>query len=369
MEILQFGLNTNLGGIEIYLKTLWSHLDHSRYHFSFVYMADTDELPCFYEELKQGGCDFYRVTPRRVSVRRNRKEMSELFATHAFDILHFNSNTLSYIFPIAAAVKNGCGVIVHGHSSATARAIPRVLHTVHRAGLRHMDVVRIAVSSAAGKWFFGNDDFTVFLNGIETEKFRFREEDRNETRREANCTDRLVIGHVGTFIPAKNHKFMIEILERTVRFRPDAVLWLIGDGDSSEIRRLANEKGLSDRVVFWGKRTDLPRLYAGMDVFLFPSLFEGFGLVLLEARCEGLPCLVSDRVPGEAKTFADSIFPYSLDAPAEDWARELLKVAECRKEDRAACRFDIVKAGFSIEEEAKRMEALYERMKSGEVPK
>ena len=361
MEILQFGLNGNLGGIEIYLKTLWSHMDHTRFHFSFI-VSKSNVPPCFYEEFKAGGCDFYSITPRRVSVRQNRKEVFELFNTHRFDLLHFNSNTLSYILPIEAAVKNGCKVIVHGHNAETARTIPRLLHGVNKRRLRKLDVNRVAVSSAAGKWFFGNDAYSVFLNGIETEKFRFTEKNREESRQEANCTDRLVIGHVGTFMPSKNHAFIIEIFENVIKRNPNAVLWLIGDGNSDGIRRLVNEKGLSDKVVFWGRRTDLPRLYAGMDVFLFPSLFEGFGLVLLEAGCEGVPCLVSDCVPDEARNSANNIFSCSLNESADVWAKKLLKAAACQKKDRTACHSEIAKAGFSIEQEVSKMEKLYKSL-------
>lgn len=364
MEIVQFGLGNNLGGIETYLRTLWTHIDHERFHFSFINMKGADSIPCFYEEFKKGGCDFYKITPRRVSPKRNKKEMFELFEKHKFDVLHFNSNTLSYMLPVEAAVKNGCKVIVQGHNSETARIIPKTLHVINKKRLQNLDVERIAVSSMAGKWFFGNGDFSVYLNGIDTGKFKFTEENRNSIRREANCTDKLVIGHVGSFLPAKNHKFIIEIFEKTVSLNPNAVLWLIGDGDSSEIQGITKEKGLEDKVVFWGRRTDLEKLYAGMDVFLFPSIFEGFGLVIAEAICEGVPCLVSDCIPNEAKTFSENIFSYSLDKPAEDWAKKLLDAAKHQKNDRSVCHLEIAKAGFSIEEVAKRMERLYESLAS-----
>lgn len=362
MEIVQFGLNSNLGGIEVYISTLWKYLDHDCFHFSFIDMTGENDHPYWYEKFKEGGCNFYKVTTRRASARRNRKEIFELFATHKFDVLHFNSNTLSYIFPIEAAVRNGCRVIVHGHNSETARTISRILHSINKKRLRKFDVERIAVSSAAGRWFYGNDDFTVCLNGIETQKFCFTEENRKDSRQEADCADKLVIGHVGSFLPAKNHTFVVDVFEQAVKLNPDAVLWLIGDGDSREIRGIVKEKGLEDKVIFWGRRTDLPRLYAGMDVFLFPSLFEGFGLVIAEAACAGVPCVVSDCIPDEARNIAGCVFSCSLNESAQAWARKLLETAKPQKRDRTACYLDIAKAGFSIEDEAKRMEELYCRL-------
>ena len=142
MKIIQLGLSNNLGGIEIYIKTMWDQIDRERFHFSFIDMTGENDRPCFYDELKKGGCDFYKITPRRVSPSRNREEMFELFEKHKFDVLHFNANTLSYMLPIEAAVKNGCKAIVHAHSSKTARIVPRTLHAWRENGFTGTEIFR-----------------------------------------------------------------------------------------------------------------------------------------------------------------------------------------------------------------------------------
>ena len=366
-DVLQFGLGANLGGVEIYIKTLWDYMDHNEYRFHFIDTTEEGKRPCFYEELQRKGCKFYKITPRRISIKRNQEDIDRLFRENHFDFMHFHTNTLSYSYPIESAIKNNCKVIVQSHNSETTGKLTKIMHILHRKKLQRKDVYRIAVSKDAGTWLFGNADFSVYLNGIETEKFRFHEENRAAIRKELNSENNLVIGHVGAFLRAKNHRFVIEIFEKALQLEPRAVLWLVGDGNSSEIKLLAEEKGLTDKVQFLGKRTDLPKLYAGMDAFLFPSLFEGFGLVIAEAVCEGLPCLISDCIPQEA-IISDSVQAYSLNASAESWAKKLLDSAQSFSKDRTVCSREVAEAGFSVQAEVARIEKLYETVLSEQQP-
>ena len=117
IEILQFGLGSNLGGIESYMKKIWDNIDREKYHYSFVDMTGYVEIPCYYEYFKQTGCNFYKITPRNVSIIQNIKDFNDLFEGHRFDIFHFSVNTLSYMLPVSIALKHNVKVLVHSRCS------------------------------------------------------------------------------------------------------------------------------------------------------------------------------------------------------------------------------------------------------------
>lgn len=369
IEILQFGLGANRGGIETYLKKIWDHIDHSRFHFNFINMTGEGSQPCFYEELKASGCAFYPVTPRSVSPRKNQEDLRRLFRERHFDILHFNVNTLSYMYPVEAALRADCKVLVHSRSNGLINnsRFTKLLHEINKRRLGHMDVTRIAVSKMAGEWLFGRTPFRVYPNGIAAEQFAFDPENRKRVREETGCTGKRVIGHVGAFIPAKNHRFMVEAFEELSRHDPDAVLWLIGDGGGrAEIERLVREIGLQEKVLFFGNRKDMPALYAGMDMLWLPSLHEGFPNVILEAQCEGLPCLISDCIPQDALV-ADNTFSFGLDQPLNQWANKIEEALLAQKEKREECWRELEERGFSAKDEVKRIEALYSSILCGDT--
>lgn len=360
IEILVFGLSTNQGGIETYLKKIWDNINHQEFHFSFIDITGEKEKPCFFDELHKTGCDFYKITPRNVSRKRNKAELQELFKKHHFDILHYNVNTLSYIMPVKIALQNGCKVLVHSRNAgASYNILTRTFHTVNKIMLQKLDIKRIAVSDLAGKWLFGSSDYDVYHNGIDIDRFTFSEKSRNEIRKKYNCENKFVIGNVGAFAPAKNHKFMVEVFEEIKKIKPNAVLWFVGDGAMREgIERIVHEKKLSDDILFLGIQKDMPAIYSGMDIFWLPSLFEGYPNAVLEAECEGLPCLISDCIPQDVRIMDNSV-SFSLSETKQDWASKLFEVYELGHDNREVCAKKVEHMGASIKKEIQKIETLY----------
>ena len=227
-----------------------------------------------------------------------------------------------------------------------------------------MDVKRIAVSTQAGKWLFGNSNFDLFHNGVDTKKFTFSSNARKAIRIDNMLSDELVIGHIGAFLPVKNHIFVVDLFKEFYKRHPDTRLWLIGEGYLKEnIQNLVREEGMSEVVSFFGNYEDMSSVYAGMDVLLLPSLFEGFPNVVLEAQSEGLPCLLSDRITDEVVLF-DSAKRLSLDDTKQVWLDELESVYQKRsfmREDAAAV---VDRKGYSVNVEVKRIEKLYSSLAS-----
>ena len=359
-EVLVFGLSTNRGGIETYLLKIWQHIDHARYHFSFIDMTGEGNKPCFYDELSADGCDFYKITPRKESIIENRRDIRNLFKRHRFDILHFNVNTLSYIYPIKVALKYNCKVIVHSRNSNTQLySLAGILHKLNRIRISKMDIHRIAVSQAAGEWLFGTQKFDVYHNGVDVERFRYDSNNRLIIRREQECENSFVIGHVGVMLPVKNHSFMIDVFKRVIEKDPTAMLWFIGDGPlRTELENKVKNQKLDRSILFLGKRNDLPLLYSGMDVLWLPSEYEGYPNVVAEAFCAGLPCLVSSKVPQDVL-----VGDYSIILPLEKveiWANSLLEMKKIKDLDRENAHERMRMKGASVEDEILRIQNLYE---------
>jgi glycosyltransferase involved in cell wall biosynthesis len=137
----------------------------------------------------------------------------------------------------------------------------------------------------------------------------------------------FVIGHVGRFMAQKNHDFLIDLAAQVCRRLPHAHVLLVGDGP---LRPAMEDKvarfGLTQQVRFTGIRTDMPRLMRGaMDAFLFPSLYEGMGMVVLEAQAAGLPCLITDTLPEEVAIIPELVRRLPLSAGAAEWAKAVIE--------------------------------------------
>ena len=179
-------------------------------------------------------------------------------------------------------------------------------------------------------------------------------------------TDAFVIGHVGRFAPQKNHQFLLKIVAEIAQQEPNTRLLLVGTGSlRSDIEQQLDQLGLTDKVIFAGVRSDVPRLMLGaMDVFLFPSFYEGLGLVLIEAQAAGLPCVISDVVPEEADVVESLMKRLSLSHSASKWARVVLAQ---KKASLPIKQFDALSilqkdSPFSIEISAEKLTNIYSNL-------
>lgn len=360
IRVLHYGISQNRGGIETYLYKLWSNIDHSKFHFDFI---DTNlDNPCFYDEFNKLGSNFYKITHRNISLIKNRRDLQELFERESFDIFHCHLNTLSYIEPIRTALKYGCKVIVHSRSAGTSNSIiTNSLHHFHSLILPRDKIKMVAVSDLAGKWLFGKAaNFQTINNGIDIERFQFSIKNRRKLRNELNLKDKFVVGNVGAFLYAKNHKFILKVFYELLKQKPEAVLVLIGTGPMKEdVVNYANEMGIKDNVLFLGRRSDIPALLSAMDFFLFPSLYEGFPNAVLEAQTSGLPSLISDTITNEVEV-ARNCQRLSLNLSPKEWANNIINLEPY--EDRRLGSNQVKSAGFSMQEEIKKVESMYENL-------
>ncbi len=360
MKILHIGISEHLGGIETYLFKIASNIDRREYQFDFLtYHGVT---PCFYEELTALGCRFRRVTSRRENPMKFRKEFLALLDREHYDVVHCHLNTLSFTEPIDLALSKGMRVIAHSRNGEMIGSfLSRLLHRIHYHTLPRKKIWMLAVSDVAGSWMFGPEaEVTVLNNGVDLEKFHFRPEERARIRAEFGLGQERVIVHTGAFRPQKNHGFLVEIFARLHVLEPDTRLMLVGSGSLMEdVRRQVARLGLEDHVIFAGQRSDIAGILSAGDIFLFPSLYEGFPNALVEAEAMGLACLAADTITTQAKI--PGLCRYlSLEEGPEFWARQL---HECEAvQDRAGAADRIRAAALDVQSDVRRLTNIYQEI-------
>ena len=196
-----------------------------------------------------------------------------------------------------------------------------------------------------------NDSNRCYLlkNSVETKKFLYDKDVRDQVRKEFDVQDKIVIGHVGRFNVQKNHVFLIDIFKKIYEKNKNTVLFLLGDGEEKEkILEKVKNLDLVDCVRFLGVRNDVNKIMQCMDVMLFPSLFEGLPVTIIEAQASSLPCVLSDTITKECKIIENVEF-LSLKTDVDAWSNVTLKMSKLPRYDSSN---DIIKTGYDIEQNA-----------------
>ena len=284
---------------------------------------------------------------------------------HDYRAVHLNSGPKN--FPILRYAKRyGIPVrIAHAHNTGFQTSSPaeRLIGTCLKVPLRHYANVYLACSDRAGEWMFGSrqmktDHVTVLPNGIPLGEFAFNQEARQQARAEWQVGERtLVVGHVGRFTAQKNHDLLLDIFAELHHEKPDSLLVLAGVGELQDAScQKARELGLEGEVRFLGFRSDVARLLQGMDVFVMPSLYEGFPVTGVEAQATGLPCVFSDTITREAKIL-EAVEYLSLDARLQQWADAILRLTDATRRD--TCYQELARRGYDVNSMAERLMKIY----------
>ena len=304
------------GGVEAVVMNYYRHIDRNQVQFDFLVDADSTLVPR--EEIESLGGRVFEIPPYQHVVEYQR-ELQRLFKQEGWKIVHSHINALS-VFPLRAAKRADVPVrIAHSHStSGKGEYVKNALKAVLKTQSNRYPTHRFACSKFAGEWLFGKGaNFEVVYNAIDLDRFRF-----NARADLGLVGNQFAIGHVGRFTAQKNHAFLIDVFTQVAKRRDDAVLLLVGTGEAGvSVKALVDERGLTDRVKFLGQRSDVNRLYQAFDAFVLPSLYEGLGLVGVEAQVSGLPCLLSDAITREVDVTGECKF-LPIDSPVV-WADEI----------------------------------------------
>lgn len=351
------------GGIEGLLMNVYRHIDRTQVQFDF--MVHRPERAFYEDEIERLGGRIYRTarfSPFPGQYQAYMRATEKILREHPeYKVLHAHAEL--NLWPLMAAEKAGIPTrIAHSHNARTGINLKYFFLLYEKAGIKNYCTHMFMCSTPAGIWSFGrravaSGDVKLIKNGIETEKFSFDRQLRMKKRQELGLKDQFAVGHVGRFMRQKNHTFLIDIFAAIHKKNPNSVLLLAGDGRlMEEIQNKVRALGLERWVMFLGNRRDVNELMQAMDVFLFPSLWEGLPLTGIEAQAAGLPVVMSDVITDEVR-ITDHVYTVSLKEPAEVWADKVLSV---RGEDgRENTRKQIIDAGFDIRSTAAWLQDFY----------
>ena len=361
VRVLQVVTYMEKGGIENMLMNFYRKIDRTKVQFDFL-IHDPNRAE-FEDEIESLGGRIYRTPERSLKNFGNYlKGLDEFFRQHTeYKIVHSHMNTLS-VFVLRAAKKNGVPVrIAHSHTAETEKGKKRFFKDFLKKGLNNFCTDRLACGEKAGRYLFGDKLYekgfvTVVNNGIDCEAFRFDEAKRREIRKKHGFGDELVIGHVGRFDEFKNQSFLIDVFQCLKSSGINGKLLLLGEGKlADEMKEKVRRLGLSDSVIFAGVVPDVYNYLNAMDVFVFPSVFEGLPLTIVEAQANGLTIFASDAVSSESDlTGLVEFLPLSLGA--DGWAEKIKSQMPYQRQDKTA---EIRKAGYDSETSAKFLESFY----------
>lgn len=351
------------GGLETMLMNYYRHIDRNQIQFDFLthrdFRADYDD------EIESLGGKIYhlpRLVPWRSSYLR---ALDAFFAEHPeYRIVHVHQDCLSAVI-LKAAKKRGVPVrIAHSHSSNQDKNLKYLIKLYYRRQIPQSATQLFACGREAGEWMFRGAPFQVLNNAIDAKQYQYNPVRASQMRSKLGIPENsFVVGHVGRFSLTKNHTFLLDVFTEIQKRQENAVLLLVGDGNlRASIEEKAKFLGLSEKVIFTGVRSDVPDLMQAMDVFVFPSLYEGLGIVAIEAQAAGLPCVLSEGVP-IAACVTDRATRISLSDLPSSWAERVLAQTLKRID---TCQ-EVVNAGFDIVENARLLQNFYlEQWKANE---
>lgn len=359
-------LNPVSGGIETFLMNIFENIDGNIIHMDFVVHSQQPQYIIDYITSK--GSRVFQISP--YNVYEYRKFWKKLLKEHHdYDFVHVHSYDPAFLY-LSIAKKFGIKTIVHSHTT----------------NVPHFDLIdRICrfnqfLSHYFADYFFGcsfqaiydrfgekvaNSNKSITIpNGIDTEKFRFNSEQREKIRKELSInSDTVVIGQVGRLCYQKNQLFSLDVFYEFNLKKPNSVLMLIGKGsDEEKIREKIKKLKLEAKVMLLGEKNNIADYLSAFDCFLFPSIYEGLGIALVEAQCSGLPCLVSDVIVPECDMGSNLLFKLSLKNNSKTWAYTLLKKLGSPF-DRNNSYKSVYSHGYDIKESTKVIQNIYVLLK------
>jgi len=328
IRVLHSVFQMNRAGLETMLMNYYRNIDRDILQFDF--MLHREEHADYENEIEALGGRIYRMPAISINnLAAYQKALKSFFAEHPeYKVVHSHMDALSA--PVLRAAK-AAGVsvrIAHSHNNGFEKDKKYPARMIAKQFIPMYATDFWGCSSEALKFMFGEtpvDKTEVIPNAIDLNGFGFDVQRRKEVRQQLDIEGKSVIGHIGRFTAQKNHTFLLDIFAEFLKLNAESVLLMVGEGKEKEsVIKKTEQLGIAEKVIILEPRKDVASIYAAMDVFVLPSLFEGFGMVLLEAQANGLPCITSDRV-SVSSSITDNVKRLSLEKTSEEWANEVKK--------------------------------------------
>ena len=370
-RILQVLTVMTPGGAETMVMNYYRAMDRTKVQFDFL--LHRDEKTAYIDEIiALGGKIFIMPSMSPKNHFSYLKALDTFFDEHLeYQIVHSHLNALS-LWVLKIAKKNGIPVrIAHSHTSIEPfykkiflkntdipTTIKDTIQSILRYKVRKYATHYFSCGEKAGKWLFGskNNKAKIINNAINASMFTYNPEISIKYKKELRASGKKIIGHVGNFSEAKNMNFLIRVFKELLTLRKDLILVLVGDGNSrSKIEKEVKNFNIKKNVVFLGVRNDIPSLLQAFDLFLFPSLYEGLPVTLIEAQAAGLKVVASDSITKEV-AITELITFCSLQSSEKEWAQSVLINLEYNRENTFQ---QIVDGNYDILQNAKQLQQFY----------
>lgn len=360
IRVLQILGGLNMGGIENFIMNIYRNIDKNKVQFDFLIHQEEEQI--FEEEIKKLGGNVYRISSiKKVGYFKYKKELRKFLKKNRYKIVHSHYNELSGLI---LKVAKKCGIrnrIAHSHIAypSFSTKLLEIVSKYLRMLLKEKQIIKFACSQKAGEWLYEKkSNFKIVNNGIEPLKYKFSIEKRNQIRKVLSLKEEeIAIGHIGRLTNQKNHKFLIEIFNELLKLNLNYKLFLIGNGElEKNIRKQVKDLNLENRVILLGVRKNVNELLQAFDLFIFPSLYEGLPVTLVEAQGAGLKCFISDSVTKEIDLECGLTEFISLNKSAQEWAEIIDDNKEYKRKNTIEA---LRKHGYDMTQNAKELENLY----------
>lgn len=360
------------GGTEAFLMNHYRVLDTSHYQFDFLVFREKD-YPYLEEIRQRGGRVFFVEPPSRTRILPFlRQAVACIRDNGPYLAVHSHVNVENAWVMVAAWLAGAPRRISHSHATIGKEgSFPVVCYRAFQTRLiKDFATDYLACSPQAGAYLYGESFFhkkgQVIHNGIDVDAFAPAPEgELDALRREFGIPpDTFVVGNITRFDPKKNQMFALEVFRDILQQRPQSLLLLGGPdgGQLEEVCQRTGELGLSDRVRFIGPRKDVPQCLQLMDCYLFPTQYEGLGIVLLEAQAAGCPCVTSTEVPRETDMGLELVTYLPLTEGPGPWTQAVLssRKTELPREQILTA---FAQKGYAIRQSLEQLLRIYEKTK------
>ena len=372
IRILQINSGSkNYGGVSSFLFNLYMHIDRECVQFDFL-SPEITTYGLHKDEILQAGGRIYQFKLKGSSISKKvqfHKKLKKLIKENDYQIVHINSG--NFFFNLLTAFAAKCAKvpvrIVHSHNAGDTNnvGIKKLLTMLMRPLLQKNATHLAACSELAARFMFPSKTVEagkvqIIPNGIETDRFHYDKEIRENMRKQMGIEDKFVIGNVARFMTQKNHAYLINVFKLLSKQCDNAVLMLVGQGElQDKIKVQVKNLHLENKVMFLGQRNDVQDLYQVMDVFVLTSFHEGLPVTGIEVQSVGLPMVVSDTITKELKINEEVDF-ISLESDIQIWVDTILKYQDIERYDHAE---KVAVAGYDINVVAEKMKRYYLKLK------
>lgn len=352
------------GGLTTVAMNYYRAMDKRDLQIDFA--SDSETVPALAGELEENGSRYIQLPDRKRHPVKYAGSLFRVLRSGRYGLIHVHGNSATMLTELIPAwILRVRKRIVHVHTTQSSHL---VTHTIMKLPMNMLATERIAVSKAAGCYLYGKRKFILLNNAIDVNRYRYNAEYRKEYRKRLGLSEKeYVLGTVGKLHASKNTLFLVDVFYKIWLKCRTAKLLIVGDGElRTEIEKRIAQLGIESHCMLVGMQMDTSPFLSVMDVFVFPSQYEGLGLALVEAQAAGLPCYASDRVPQEAAV-TESVEFMALEQGAEEWAALIYERGICGDRTAASqyAEKQICRSGYHILTEAERLRKIYSEKQKG----